>query len=262
MNLEWSTFKNVVVTGSLSIQYLEDTKYYHIKAYNTTILVAECMLEKIHEDALDFEANYKDTSNKPVITGVVVTDGDSVKSTQFDTDGAQIVRVKAAKKGWTYCALPFEITTSVIGSLWSNDLSGTPRGDVVARFYDASDAEVTDPSNQSSIVRTEIDFEPPYDYEIIGGVLRLEDDILPPNNCRLWIVAVPDIPAIYGGSKLMAAGVNLRFLAPQNEFKVDGRVSKLLTYSATTHTNKMRFTMVHEPGQQTHMSVTIELYRQ
>jgi hypothetical protein len=179
-----------------------------------------------------------------------------------DIDGAQIVRVKAAKKGWTYGAIPFELSTAKFDSLWAHDLSGNLRADICVRFYNAAGEQITDASLESTIVRTVVDFEPTYDYEIIGGVLRLEEDILPPNNCRLWIVAVPDIPAVLGGSKEMTAGVNLRFLAPQNEFKVDGRVSKLLSYSSTYHTNKLRFILVHEPGMHASLSVTIELYRQ
>lgn len=181
-----------------------------------------------------------------------------------DTDGAQIVRIKAAKRGWTFAAIPIEFRTSEIGSLYSKTHDGQDRAGVTLKFYDANGTEITTEGlaevNETTIIRSVIDFEPPYDYEVIGGTLRIGSDIA--FDCRLWIIAVPDVSVEAGGSKEMAGGLNLKFLAPQQMFSIDGRVSKTLTYNSTYHTNKLRFIFQHQAGAKTDIHVNVELFRQ
>jgi hypothetical protein len=181
-----------------------------------------------------------------------------------DTDGAQIVRIKAAKRGWTFAAIPIEFKTAEIGSLYSKTSDGQNRAGITLKFYDSNGTEITTEGlaevNETTIIRSIVDFEPPYDYEVIGGTLRIGSDIA--FDCRLWIIAVPDIPAASGGSKEMAGGLNLKFLAPQQLFSVDGRVSKALIYDATYHTNKLRFIFEHQAGSKTDIHINIELFRQ
>jgi hypothetical protein len=179
-----------------------------------------------------------------------------------DTDGAQIVRVKAAKKGWTYGSIPIEFKTAEIGSMYSKTADGVDRPGVSLKFFDNTGAEITTEGlseiNETTIIRSIVDFEPPYDYEVIGGTLRIGTDIA--FDCRLWIIAVPDIAAP-NGSKEMAGGINLKFLAPQQILQVDGRVSKTLTYNASLHTNKLRFIFEHQAGTKTDIHINIELFR-
>lgn len=191
------------------------------------------------------------------------SDYDGYKYTPKDSESAPITRIKAARKGWTYGAIPIEFETSQLDSLYSKEVDGTDRSGITLKFYDGNDDEITEEGllevNETNIVKTVIDFEPPYDYEIIGGALRLESDITT-SDCRLWIIAVPDIPAPTG-SKEMAGGINLKFLAPENSFAVDGRVSKYMTYDATYHTNKLKFIFIHDAGMKKKIHITIELYK-
>ena len=196
---------------------------------------------------------------------VVITDGTvDGRSIQFDTDFAQIVRIKAAKKGWSFWALPIEITTSTLsGSVYSKDSSNIDIPGITCKIYDNEDAEITTAgvlnANLAQCVKTVLDFEPAFDYEMIGGTLRVNSN--PTQDIRLWIVGAPDIPAIYGGSKEFASGINLKFLAPDSSFEIDGRVTKYVSYNATDHRGKLRIILKHPAGLAVNLQVTIHTYR-
>lgn len=182
-----------------------------------------------------------------------------------DTDGALIMRMKAAKKGWSFWAVPVEITTSTIGgTMFCQTSDGNNIPWVNCKIYDGNNAEITTAGlagiNLAACVKTVIDFEPTFDFEIIGGALRINSN--PSQDVRLWIVGAPDIPAIYGGSKEFASGINLKFLAPDSSFEIDGRVTKFLSYNPATHQGKMRIILKHPAGSQVNMQLIVHIYRQ
>lgn len=181
-----------------------------------------------------------------------------------DIDGAIIVRSKAAKKGWSFWAVPMEITTATIsGNVYSKDSNSVDIPGITCKIYNASGTEITSPGildvNLATCVKTVLDFEPAFDYEMIGGALRINSN--PAQDIRLWIVGAPDIPAIYGGSKEFASGINLKFMAPDSSFEIDGRVSKYVTYNATDHRGKLRIILKHPAGLQVNMQIVIHTYR-
>jgi len=184
---------------------------------------------------------------------------------QLDTDGALIVRTKAAKKGWTFWSIPLEIVTSTIGaSLYCKDNAGNSFSWVTAKIYDANNAEITTPgllnANLATCVKTVVDFEPNFDFEIIGGALRISSN--PGQDVRLWIVAAPDIPAQYGGSKEFASGINMKFLSANNSWDIDGRVSKFVAYDSVNHSGKIRMIIKHPAGLQVNLMFIAQIYRQ
>lgn len=262
---KWTEWKAIYNIKGLPLQWETDDDIYTIWTYDgPEVLITQIWKNSVPEsatssysqvqndlDKLDFETNFQALGNKSL--------------SQIDTDGAQIVRVKAAKRGWTYGAVPMELTTATIGSLYSKLQDGTNRSGISLKFYEADrTTEITDQAvldvNTTRTVRTVLDFEPPFDYEIIGGALRIGTDI--GFDCRLWIIAVPDIPAAYGGSKEMAGGINLKFLSPQQLLEVDGRVSKNLLYNSQLHTNKLRFIFEHAASSKIDIHINIELFRQ
>lgn len=264
-NYTWTAWKAVyAVKGSL-FQYDEDAILYTIWSYDGPD-VHVCQIYKGEvpytatgsysqnqndTDKTDFETNYKPSGNQSLY--------------QSDTDGAQIVRQKAAKKGWTFWAVPVEITTSTLGgSMYCKDVAGIDIPGLSCKIYNGSDQEITTAGlaniNLLTCVKTIIDFEPTFDYEIIGGALRINSN--PAQDVRLWIIGAPDIPAQYGGSKEFASGVNLKFVSSDGEFSVDGRVTKFIKYSASTHSGKLRILLKHPAGSQVNMQFVIQLYRQ
>lgn len=262
MKIEWLYFKQLLEQKSINAQYIEDSDFYHLKAVECGTLLAECDINKIMqlEDIYDFETNFKDLSNGSLKSSIIITDGNDVQANQFDTDNAQIVRIKAAKKGWTYSATACEFVLGMPNSLNALNANGTQKEWITIKCYDGDNVLITDPLLTDTVVRTEVDFEPPYDYEVIGGSLRQSE--APLDNIYFFIQAAPDIPAIYGGSKFMAEGLNLRFLAPGNVFQVDGRVSKLLTYNAVNHQGKLRFLFWHTANAGDEIMLTVEYYKQ
>lgn len=250
--LDWTNFKNQVTTGGLPYRYLSIDNTYFIYAvdgsfeYETSI----AQTTPASADQTDFETNFKNVAFSTF--------------SQLDTDGAEIVRIKAAKKGWSFWAVPVEITTSTIGgTMFAQTSDGTNISWVNCKIYDGNNAEITTPGlaniNLASCVKTVLDFEPTFDFEIIGGALRINSN--PATDIRLWIVGAPDIPAQFGGSKEFASGINLKFLAPDSSFEIDGRVTKFLSYNPATHQGKMRVILKHPAGTQINLQLVIHLYR-
>lgn len=250
ITLPWSAVKQIAnIKGVL--QYVEDSDNIYVFLVDGSFSLT-CLINKHvdKESVEDFNTNYKSLAN--------------LSLWQNDTDGAQIVRLKAAKKGWSFWAIPIEITTSTLnGSLFCQDNAGNNVPGLTCKIYNSNNEEITTAgvlnANLNTCVKTVLDFEPAFDYEMIGGDLRINSN--PAQDVRLWIVGAPDIPAQLGGSKEFASGVNLKFLAPDSSFTIDGRVSKFVPYNAVAHTGKLRVILKHPAGTQVNLQVVIHMYR-
>lgn len=242
---DWAEFKKWLngTYASFSYTWAEETGSYTVIAYDGSLVRIVGINKDGGADCLDFEAHYKG----------------STTLTPSDIDGAIMIRPKAAKKGWVYALLDIEFVTAKLGSLYSKTKDGTDRAGVSMKLYDADGAEVTSSEGEAGVVRTVVCFEPPYDYEVIGGQLQQAEK--PTTDVRVWVTAVPDVPANYGGSKEMIGGANLKFVDPADKIMADGRVSKLMPYSATYHTNKLEFTLKHDAGVQHNAMILVELFR-
>lgn len=250
MQLQWTQFKSIVVSKALSIQWVEDAYLYYLTIIDGNIQY-ECKLDKNPSDPTDlndFVTNFKAAGN----------------ASFSDIDGIPLFRLKASKKGWNFWTIPIEITTSTLDTLYAKDSSENAIPGITCKIYNSSNAEITTPgllgANLATCVKTVIDFEPLFDYEIIGGALRINSN--PAADVRMWIVGAPDIPAAYGGSKEFASGVNLKFMAPDSSFEIDGRVTKFLQYNPATHQSKMRIILRHPAGLAVNMQIVIHIYRQ
>lgn len=251
IKVPWQQLKQYLTVNAATYQWAIVDNAYLVKSNDSFDLWAFIPITTpANPDQVEFEATYKATN--------------TIAGSQYDTDGAQVVRQKAAKKGWSFWALPPEITTSTIGgSLYCKDSTGADVTGFTCKIYNANGDEITTPGlaniNLATCTKTVLDFEPAFDYEIIGGVLRLATN--PGVDVRLWIVGAPDIPAAMGGSKEFASGINLRFLPSGSAFDVDGRVSKYIPYSATLHTGKLRIMLTHPAGTQVNIQFVIHMYR-
>lgn len=250
MELQWSGFKAIVIARSLSIQWIQNTSDYQLMIIDGQ-MVYTCQLDRNPTDTTDlteFETTYKPLGN----------------ASFSDIDGIPFMRLKASKKGWSFWAVPIEITTStLLGSVFCKSVAGVDVPGITCKIYKADDSEITTAgllnANLALCTKTVLDFEPAFDYEMIGGSVRINSN--PGQDLRLWIIGAPDIPAIYGGSKEFASGVNLKFLAPDNSFEIDGRVTKYVTYNATTHQGKLRVVLKHPAGLNVNMQLVIHTYR-
>lgn len=245
MQAPWSTIKTFCTTFSIPVDYIDLGAIYYIRAVKGSFNV-ECYLNKDGgADQIDFETNFK-------------TDG-NVKIS--DVDGTTMVRTKVTTLGWTYQAHFFEFCTGKLASIFESNYLGNNMGYATIKLFDASGSQITDQSiADANCTMTQIDFEPTYDIDMVGGQVRIYESLT--DDVRLWVVAVPDVPATYGGCKQMVTGANLRYYANSQPITADGRAAKHLVYSSTQHTNKLRFIIRHPVGVKADISVMLEYFKE
>lgn len=255
MKVEWTDLKAFVDSRLLSIQWLEFSDKYYLKAIDGSFSL-ECDLLKSPSDTTDlddFVNNYKSLGNK--------------KLEPRDSDGSQLSRTKITTTGWHYQLHGFEFETSVLNSLYSKKDDNTDYGFGSSKFYklDAgNEVEITGADlNQTFLdancIKTVIDWEPTHDIEIVGGSLRQK--AAPTEDVHLWVVGVPDIPEIYGGSKLFVTHVDLAYIGLEDGVSIDGRAPKYFTYDAVNHTSKIRLILRHSAGFKHKLHMMFEIFK-
>ena len=247
---DWTSFKATCITvKNLSCQYAEQDDRYELYGPDiNNITWHVSLLKDGGADQTNFEATYKSAFNGKILLG------------QLDTDGALLSRTKVAPTGWNFNYRMIEIQLATVGGLYNCDMNGADVGDASMRLYDAGGTLITDPALQGNAVKTVVDLEPPYNICVAGGCLRM--DTKPTSDVFLNVVAVPDIPAIYGGSKVFIQNVNLSYIDGSIGLDADGRAAKQMTYSASLHTNKFRFQFTHVAGYQFWCAILMEIYKQ
>lgn len=254
IQVDWITFKQIIITKEIAIQYVEGVQFYTLLAFDGPMQLF-CRIEKENnEDQIDFEANYKSGANKKL-------------SIPKDSDGSPLQRIKITTSGWHYQLHGLEFETSKLNSLYSKKVDNTNYSFGNLKFYESIDGietEITgDNLNQSyldsSCIKTIMDWEPTYDLEIIGGMLKMNTS--PNEDLRMWVVGVPDVPEAYGGSKSFAVNVNLKYVGIEEGVKVDGRAPKYLTYNATYHTNRIRMIFRHSAGFKHNLMMVFEIFK-
>ena len=184
----------------------------------------------------------------------------NVDTTPKDNDGARLSRPKMAPTGWTYQARGFEFETSKLNSIFNEKYDGTDYGGVTIKFYDNADVELTTQASiDTDCVKTEVDFEPTYDYELIGGFVAMDTGTT--SDIRMWCIGVPDLTEAQGGSKVMINGINMKFANDHDRVRLDGRTGKRMNYDATYHTNKLRKIFTHPAGAKCKFLVCFEHYK-
>lgn len=177
-----------------------------------------------------------------------------------DGDGVAFNRIKITHSGWHFQLYGMEFETAKKDSEVNTDVDGTDLGHLSLKFYDSNDQELTAQIDiTASCVKTVADWEPTWDYEIIGGTFRQIS--VPASDVIFNCVAVPDLTAEQGGSVPFANNVNLRFVGTEDHIRADGRSPKQLAYDAVYHTNKLRFIIRHTTGLQHKIQLQMEVYR-
>lgn len=247
----WTQIKSFADQRGVSVQYVDFNGNYFISVIDGTFSV-ETLISKEdanNADLLDFEANYKANGNKRI--------------GQIDSDGAPLARIKAAPTGWTFQLRGFEFQTSALDSVINYSETGSALSDISIKLYKANGDEITTPGianvNLLACVKTVVDFEPAYDYYIIGAKMRVLTALN--SDVRVTAIVVPDISYQNGGSRVLAQNVNFRYIAAGDKFDADGRAAKFLAYNATYHTNKIRLIINHAAGAQHSFSLNIEHFK-
>lgn len=249
---------NTGSTGTWVGQELADQEYYLIQPQELFNWQTDAQVE------IDIASGNLVVSNDGTATG----DLDPSPGLNFllgidenprDADNAKMFRLKQAKKGATYQARFIHIETSVLSSLVNLDADGNDIGDGTLKFYKDDNGSMVEITTQAELdtdcICTVLDWEPSYDYELIGGqAFSLSK---PTDDYRMYCIGVPDVPANLGGSKAMINNANFRF---HDHYKIDGRTSKVMVYDATYHTNKMRKVIHHPAGGKLKFQILFEHY--
>ena len=244
--LSWSDFKQKVSNNKTKIRFEERETFYTLN-YSDLAGTFESSIWKNSDDCNDFEANFKATANQSI-------------AEPMDSDGSSLHRIKVTNTGWFYQLYGLEFETSKLDSIYEKKADLTSYNFSTIKCYDSNDILLISQEDCNIYaVKTVIDWEPTYDYEIIGGFFKIAS--IPTEDVRLWVTGAPDIPAAYGGSKSFVSSVNLRFIGLEEGIRADGRTSKPLTYNPTYHTSKLRITLIHSAGFKQKMQVIFELFK-
>lgn len=251
VDLSWTEFK-IVASNKARVRYIDRDTFYKI-TYTDEGGVFECsVLQDSGADQIDFETNYQSLANQSYALPV-------------DSDGAPLSRVKMTTSGWAYQLHSIELETSKLDSVVELKEDNTSWGFASIKYYQLIDgvetlmSAPTQGDLDTNCVKTIVDWEPTFDYEIMGGFLKQIS--VPSSDVRLWVIGVPDVPAIYGGSKLFISSINLRYLGTEEGIRVDGRAPKYLAYNATNHTNKIRIMLRHPVGMNHKLCFTMEIFK-
>ena len=256
--IDYTTWKSVVQANSFAV-YFRAESFKPGRAWaGTNAFVYEVSLTA---DVLaDFQTSFPSptavASKDEAIARIVGLT--NVRQEQYAPDGRLVVRHTVAGNGKQRLRA-FTFYSSDPTKLVNRDYAWTDLADVTQKEYDTNKDDITSAPYTAS-VKTVIDFEPTYNYEIIGGEVDIPGD-LHEGTTDAWYAAcvgVPDIPAAQGGSIPFVSAVNLE--AFSGLLDIDGRATTFLTYNATYHTNKIRFVFYHPAGASKRFQIFVETF--
>lgn len=242
LETNWESVKAFLDSRKVPAQYISFKNTYWIVAMDGLFQIwCRILIEDpASNEQIDFETNYKPKGNKSF----------------SDSDGSTLQRTKVTETGWQYQLLSFEIETSTENAVYAFDPDGNALSGFTYKMYDSQNQITNDPL---LCVKTIVDFEPTYDYELIGGGMYQKSQ--PSGNMYYSVIGVPDIPAQYGGSKVFVNSIDTTFIPLNAELKADGRASKKLTYNPNLHTNKLRIVIRHDAGIKHKMLQLFEIFK-
>jgi hypothetical protein len=266
ISLAWADFKVIAATNKAKMRLVERAldavapsyPFYYMTFSDSGGLFETSVLKDGGADQTDVETNFLPYANK---------NADS----PADSDLSVLTRPKITALGWTMQDHYFEFALGTLAStgLYSKNAAGTDFGFSTMRFYEsvagvetliAGGNELSQTYLTANAIRTDVLWEMTNDIDVISGELRFAADITV--DVRMWVVVVPDVPALYGGSKeLITGGRNLRMIQAKTPFFIEGRTVKHLVYDATYHTNKFQMVYRHPAGFNDTISMTIGLYK-
>ena len=245
IKIDWASMKSFISSRSANYHEISYGLDYFIEAYDGPIKRI-CKLVDGSSNHTDYVDNYQS--------------GAGNKERKRDFDGDDFVRIKNSSDGYTFQARFMQFETSKLGSIINKKHDGSNWADATIKFYDNADVELTTQASiDTSCVKTVLDWEPTYDYDLIGGSIQLLS--VPLTDVFMWCIGVPDLTEAQGGSKVMINNMNMIYLDLKETFKIDGRTSKHMVYNATYHTNKMRKVITHDAGTKCKMELCWEHYK-
>lgn len=233
MQINWGNFKKFIDDTELyhfvNYMYLTDNVFVWIAYQNENFSVILAVGDADYED---FEQNYK---SKAILKNDITEDG--VKFSRS-------TKVNLTRFFQSHFAV-IETSTD-----YNSDHSNYT---TVVRFDE--DGKVT--TIESETVKTTLDFEPDFNYELYGGGTESIDELV--DDYYVSAVVAPDVPSEYGGNLHVLR--NKLLLKPFENIFRSGLGTRELIYDATTHSNKLRLEIKHEKGIKTKFQIEIQYYK-
>ena len=178
-------------------------------------------------------------------------------------DGRITVRDSTANRTTNFKLRAISFYTAELTAGFHNvsPVTGLDYGDVTMSLFQADGTPITTEEDEALAVKTVLDFEPHYNYEIIGGFLDIPSD-LKDGTTDAWFIAaigVPDYPPAYYGSIDFISEVNIEAVT-SGRVMSDGRAVSFMPYqyAGMPHTNKLRFIIRHPAGAKKRFQLYIE----
>ena len=267
LSSEWQTVKaQLTAKGILGcLQYVEDATTYTIFAFDGP-LAYMCVISKGEvpagvaityaqetndTDKAEFEATYKATANQVI--------------EKRSPDGRAITRNTTANRmtNFKLRAISFYTADLEDGVHNWNPVTDADYGDITVKLYQADGTEITDAADEGLATKTVLDWEPTYNYEIIGGFVDIPQ-VLKGGVTDAWYlsaIGVPHYPPAYYGSIDFISEVNLEAVTTEKVIS-DGRAISYMPYNlnGAPHTNLMRFILKHPAGDKKRFQLYVEHY--
>jgi hypothetical protein len=233
MKLDWRNLKSFVSSNSLYnfLNYVDMPDNYYIwVAYQNENFYT--ILDKGSVDCEDFEKNFKPKA---------------ILKQDMAPDGQRVTKITHILAGRLLKALFTVMTTS---TKTHNDVTGY----ISIKLYDENGSETNVGANA---VKTCIDFQPNFDYEIYGGGLSCLSDIV--GDFYVSAIVAPAIPSEQGGTVYNV--INKKILSPRESIFIAGVGTAEIKYNAQVPVaNVMRIAISHGKGVQQSFQVELQYY--
>lgn len=234
--LNWCSLKNFVLANGFRIKYAEDCYNYYILDPN---LIFECILNKEQqtEEVTDFETNFKAGAN---------------------IAEAPCIRLTTNRYGRRLHDRYVSFKTCDPTSINNNDYLGNDYGDVAYLMKDV-DKIVTE--NPLLAEETWLIFEPPFDYEIAVGKIKVPSTL--PGDEDYWeihAVAAPDISEQLGGTVHLIANSHIKW-DKGSEVGTEVLSPAPMEYSETYHSNKIVVIVMHPAGATAEFRLNLKMFK-
>jgi hypothetical protein len=175
-----------------------------------------------------------------------------------DSDGVPLQRLKIAANGAKFKTHHIYFKTSDLDSLKERKEDGTSYDYSTLKLFDINGIEITDSANEGDAVKTVVEFEPPFTYEIIGGGIYQAS--VPASSLIVHAIFAPTIPEAYGGQIHFINEGHLEMMGTGKVVDIDGYVPKKINYDSVNHSGRFNFVFHHAAGLQHELLMFIKIF--
>lgn len=243
----WTQMKSFYdsVSSAAFINYIDLSTHYYVWLSYRDQKVYVPALEKGTSECIQFEASYKSKCN--------IAEWPRVRITTCK------INKKLHDRYISFQTAHGEHE----GHMDNTDWEDKDYGDAVYKMIAIDGSGVRSVTTvEAECKETWIEVEPLFDYEVCGGAIDVPSTLTGDENAwEVHVVAVPDVPAIYGGTIHFIANPRVKFKKGTG-LSIDAQMNPSeLKYSATNHTNKLRIIIKHPLAAVGEFQINLKLFK-